>query len=304
MSVTTIDCEYLDQPGFAAAYLIHEGDRAAFVETNTNRAVPRLLEALAAIGVPRERVELIVITHVHLDHAGGASALARACPNAKVLAHPRAARHLIDPAKLVASARGVYGEERFAALYGTIEPIDASRVEALDDGATRPLGDATLRFLHTRGHANHHFVVHDPAYGTVFTGDTFGLVYPRLQRGARLAYPSTSPTDFDAVEARKSLDVVLGLETRSVSLTHFGELEDREVVAAQLRRWLDVSEALVEEARGRDDAEAFVRARLEAEMTRAVTEAGLVLDESDRALIGFDLDLNAQGLAFAAKKAR
>lgn len=299
--LVTIDCDYV-APQLASAYLRVQGDEAAFVETNTTHAVPKLLGALAREGVRPEQVRWVIVTHVHLDHAGGASALMRACPNAKLLAHPRAARHLIDPSRLVASAKGVYGEAKFDALYGAIEPIDAARVEALDDGATRPLGDATLRFLHTRGHANHHFVIHDPAYDTVFTGDTFGLVYPRLQRGARFAFPSTSPTDFDAAEARRSLDLVLGLATRSVCLTHFGEHEDREVIAGQLRRWLDVSEALVEQARGRgDDAEAFVRARLEAEMARATAEAGLVLDEDDRALIGFDLDLNAQGLAFAAR---
>ncbi|MEZ4384491.1 MAG: MBL fold metallo-hydrolase, partial [Nannocystaceae bacterium] len=123
--VRTIDTLYLGNPRFAACFLLTEGERAAFVETNTNFAVPRLLEALRASGRRPEDVDYVIVTHVHLDHAGGASKLMAACPNATLLAHPRAAPHLIDPSKLVASARQVYGAERFAALYGEIEAIAA-----------------------------------------------------------------------------------------------------------------------------------------------------------------------------------
>ncbi len=303
--LVTIDCDYL-APELAAAYLRIEGDEAAFVEANTARAVPKLLAALARAGLAPEQVRWVIITHVHLDHAAGASALLAACPNARLVAHPRAARHAKAPGKLVASAKAVYGEARFEAIYGAIEPIDAARVDEVEDAATRDLGGATLTFLHTRGHANHHLVVHDPARGTVFTGDAFGLVYPRLQRAGRFALPSTSPTDFDAVAARASVDRVLALGTRSVCPTHFGEYEDREAIAAQLRRWIDFSEALVAEARGRGQGAAAVkpaiRAALDAELDRAAAEAGIALDEGDRTLLELDLDLNAQGLAHAATR--
>jgi len=299
--LTTVDCEYVS-PGLAAAYLRVQGDEAAFLETNTTHAVPRLLGALADAGLSPAQVRYVVVTHVHLDHAGGASALMAACPNATLLAHPRAARHLIDPSKLVASARAVYGDARFDALYGAISPIDAARVQALDDGASVALGDATLRVWHTRGHANHHFVVHDEARDTVFTGDTFGLAYPRLQRAGRFAYPSTSPTDFDADAALASLERILALGTRSACLTHFGEVADLHEVATQLREWLNLSDALVKEAAGRTDAEAHLRARLAAEFQRRAEAIGLSLDAEDRALIDFDLALNAQGLAVAASK--
>ncbi|MBY0370332.1 MBL fold metallo-hydrolase, partial [bacterium] len=117
-SLDTIDCGYCFDD-FAASFLLVEGNRAAFVETNTAHAVPRFLEALRKRGLGPEAVDYIVVTHVHLDHAGGTAALAAACPQARVLAHPRAARHLKDPSKLVASAKAVYGEERFSELYGT-----------------------------------------------------------------------------------------------------------------------------------------------------------------------------------------
>jgi glyoxylase-like metal-dependent hydrolase (beta-lactamase superfamily II) len=299
--LSTIDCEYVS-PGLAAAYLRVQGDEAAFIETNTTLAVPRLLAALAEAGRAPAQVRYVVVTHVHLDHAGGASALMAACPHATLLAHPRAARHLIDPSKLVASARGVYGDARFDALYGAITPIDAARVQSLDDGAAVALGDATLRFWHVRGHANHHFVVHDEARDTVFTGDAFGLAYPRLQRAGRFAYPSTSPTDFDAAAALASVDRILALGTRSACLTHFGEIADLPAVATQLREWLNLSDALVQAHAGRKDAEAPLRARLEAEFQRRADAIGLALDAEDRALIDFDLALNAQGLAVAASK--
>jgi len=303
--LVTIDCDYLG-PGVAAAYLRVEGDEAAFVETNTAHAVPRLLAALEREGLSREAVRWVIVTHVHLDHAGGASALLAELPNATVLAHPRAARHLVDPSKLVKSAEAVYGAARFAELYGTIRPIDASRVRSLEDRATETLGGATLSFVHTRGHANHHFIVLDPAREAVFTGDTFGLVYPQLQRAGRLAWPSTSPTDFDAEAAHTSIDVVRDSGARRAALTHFGELEDLDVVATQLHRWIDISASLVEAAVSMAPAEAepMIRAALEKEMGRAAEEAGISLDAEDLALLELDLALNAQGLAYVAGKRR
>lgn len=303
--LVTLDCDYV-QPQLAASYLRVQDGEAAFLETGTSRNAAKLLDALAAEGLSRDDVRYVIVTHVHLDHAGGASALMNALPRATLLAHPRAARHLIDPSKLVASARTVYGAERFDALYGAIDPIEASRVRALDDGAEVPFGSASLRVVHTRGHANHHFVVVDPAASAVYTGDTFGLAYPRLQRAGRFAFPSTSPTDFDAAEARSSIERVRTMGMTRACLTHFGEVTDLDVVAAQLTRWIDLSEALMNDAVKLTPAEAegWIRARLLDAVDEAVSAIGLSLDAGDRALLDFDLDLNAQGLAYAASKKR
>jgi len=301
--VHTIDTGYLGIAGLAAAYLRVEGDEAAFIEASTAHALPRLLAALDGAGLRREQVRWVIVTHAHLDHAGGASALMEALPRATLLAHPRAARHLIDPSRLVASASQVYGEQRFAELYGVIAPIDAARVRALDDGATEGLGGATLQFFHTRGHANHHFIVADRALSAVYTGDTFGLVYPGLQGSGLVAFPSTSPTDFDADEARKSVQRVLDLGAEVAYPTHFGPVRDLAGVAGQLRRWLDLSAELVAGARAAGnppDTEGRIRGRLEEEMTRAL--GGLALSPEGRSLLDLDLGLNAQGLAFAARR--
>lgn len=303
--LVTIDSEYV-QRDFAACYLRVQDGEAAFIETNTAHAAPLLLAALEQAGLRPEAVRYVIVTHVHLDHAGGASALMKACPRATLLAHPRAARHLVDPSKLVASATAVYGAERFASLYGTIDPIDPERVRSLEDGEAVDLGSAQLHFLHTRGHANHHFVVHDPARDTVFTGDTFGLAYPRLQRSGRFVFPSTSPTDFDAAAARESVERVLGLGTSTACLTHFGAIDGLAEAADQLRWWLDRSEGLVELASrlAPDEAEPRVRAGVYAAMAEAATARGLALDLDDRALVEMDLELNAQGLSWAASKLR
>ena len=303
----TIDCDYV-MPQLAASYLREEGGEVAFIEANTTHAVPRLLAALKTAGLAAEAVKYVIVTHVHLDHAGGASALMRACPNATLLAHPRAARHLIDPTRLVASAQKVYGAEAFERLYGTIEAIDAKRVRALEDGERVTLGAAPFQFLHTRGHANHHFVVHDEQRQVVYTGDAFGLVYPALQRAQRFAYPSTSPTDFDGPAAIASVKRVVDLKARAVALTHFGQFEDVEVIAAQLIGWLELSTRLVEEGAKSGDETGTLEQRFKWQLDQAfelaASRAGLALGETDRQLIRFDSELNGQGLAFAAVKSR
>lgn len=300
--IVTIDCDYI-YPRFAAAFLRVAGDEAAFVETNTALAAPKMLAALADRGLRPEQVRWVIITHVHLDHAGGAGAVMRACPNATLLAHPRAARHAIDPSKLVASATKVYGADRFRALYGTIDPIPEERVRALDDGAEIEIAGKKLTFIHTRGHANHHFVIHDPAASAVFTGDAFGLAYPDLQRPGPFAFPSTSPTDFDAAEARKAVDRIASLSAERAFLTHFGEVREIAAVASQLKEWIDLSEAAELEAAASDQPGPAVEEAIQNKLWAAF-EQRIKLTDRDREMLRLDVDLNAQGIAWAAKKRR
>ena len=302
----TIDCDVL--PRFTCAYLRVAGDECAFIETHTAHAVPRLLAALAEHARRPEQVRWIVVTHAHLDHAAGASALLAQCPNATLLAHPRAARHLIDPERLVASATEVYGAEKFAALYGKIDPIPAGRVRTLAHTETFELGGATLRVHHTEGHARHHFVVEDAALESVYTGDAFGLVYPALQRSGRFAIASTTPTDFDPAEARKSIDLVLSLGAKAACLTHFDEVRDLDEVASQVRAWIDRSESWLDEAVASDAPVEALQADIAKKLRRAIADdtarRGLSLDERDWNHLAVDIDLNAQGIAFVADRRR
>lgn len=306
MSVHTIDCSYAGFGELAAAYLVVAGDEVAIVETNTGAAVPRILDALAAVGRAVEDVRWIVITHVHLDHAGGAGQLMRACPNATLLAHPKAAKHAIDPSRIIAGATAVYGQETFDLLYGEVLPIDADRVEILGDGETRALGDHTLTSLHTRGHANHHLVLVDDVERTVFTGDSFGLLYPRFQANGVLALPSTTPTDFDAEAAHASVDRIAGLDVDTIHPTHFGAHTGIAEAAAQLHALLTEHAAVVDEAdtsgRDGDALDAFCLGEVQRILHAHLDRHHLGQDAKD--FLAMDIRLNAQGLAFAVRKRR
>jgi glyoxylase-like metal-dependent hydrolase (beta-lactamase superfamily II) len=181
-------------------------------------------------------------------------------------------------------------------------------VRALEDGETFALGDATLRVLHTEGHANHHFVVHDPAIDTVFTGDTFGLVYPALQRGGRFAIASTSPTRFDPAEARISLRRVLDLGARAACLTHFDAVEDLEDVASQVGAWIDRAEAWLDEATKSTESVDALTAELQTKWRDAAIshakQHGVTFDEASLRHLALDFELNAQGIAVVAEARR
>jgi glyoxylase-like metal-dependent hydrolase (beta-lactamase superfamily II) len=295
----TVDADVT--PLFTSCYLRVAKEECAFIEAHTVHALPRLLAALEQQGKRPEDVRWVIVTHAHLDHAAGASALLGACPNATLVAHPRAARNLIDPGKLVKSATAVYGEERFKTLYGRIDPIPKERVLVLEDGGSVELGGARLTAYFTAGHANHHFIVDDPAIETVFTGDTFGLVYPALQKHGRFAIPSTSPTQFDAAEARRSIDKVLSLGERFVCPTHFDAWEEKETIAAQLRRFIDRAGAWVEEARATDESTEALTSRFARAWRSAIAEEAPHFGEAEYAALALDIELNAQGLAVAAR---
>ena len=305
-SVVTVDCNYLT-PQFAAAYLIIEGDRAAFVDNNTTRAVPLLIETVNAYGLTAEHVDFVIMTHLHLDHAGGTAALLKRCPNAMVLAHPRAARHLVDPSRLVASAKTVYGEEGFDRRFGTIEPVESARLRSMQDGETMDLGQRTLTFIHTPGHAKHHVCIHDSRSNGVFTGDAFGLAFPSLQRGAKsLVIYSSPPTDFDADEARNSVRKIAATGAERAYVTHFGEVNAVGEAADQLLRSIDSLEAILDEAvtvSPTGDARiAHCERRIREAFMDQAAQCGISLTESDWQILGPEAFLNAQGIAHAVSR--
>jgi glyoxylase-like metal-dependent hydrolase (beta-lactamase superfamily II) len=295
--ITAIDTEYL-YPGHAAAHLIVDGGRAAFVDVGTNASVPYLLGALSELGVARQAVDYLLLTHVHLDHAGGAGALMRELPNARALLHPRGAPHMIDPTRLIAGSRAVYGEERFRRMYGELVPIAPERVRAVADGERVVLGGRTLELIHTPGHAQHHYVVVDAAHASIFSGDTFGISYRALdtEKGAFIT-PSTVPTQFDPEQHLASIDRMLSLRPESIYLMHFSRVTGIPRLGASLK------EQIVELARiaraHEDDADpaAAIRADMLALWRRLARAHGCRLADSEleHALAG-DLTLNTQGL--------
>jgi len=307
-SVITVDCQYL-MPEHAAAYLIVEGERAAFVDNNTVHAVPLLLDALASHGLGPEHVAYAIITHLHLDHAGGTSALAARCPNATVIAHPRAVRHLVDPARLVASAKGVYGEERFNALYGGIAPIREDRIRAVQDGEELQFGRRTLRFLHTPGHAKHHICIHDSASNGVFTGDAFGVAFNARRGGTRLfLLCSTPPTDFDPQQAQASVKKILATGAERIYFAHFGAMTSVQEGGRAILESIGHMEALLKEAAASDLNGSALARFCEARLHRIVEDqaraSGATFAAQEWRCIETDVQINAQGLALAAERRR
>ena len=305
-SAVTIDCDYI-HPGRMAAYLLVEGKQAVFVDNNTPHAVPLLLGVLAQRGLVPENVVYAVVTHVHLDHAAGTAALLSQCPRAQVLVHPRAVRHLIDPGRVVAGAKQVYGEAVFAKLYGEIAPVDAARIRTVEDGEAVCLGERPLVFLHTRGHANHHICMYDSRSHGVFTGDTFGVSPPsRGSRRSDVVLFSCPPTDFDPQEARNSIGRIAATGAERAYLSHFGEVAPVDRAAQQLLRSVDSLEVILNEAVAaaphNDPLNGFCEPRLRAAIERESAQRHAPLTQEDWDWLAPDIRINAQGLAHLAAK--
>ena len=189
--------------------MVQDG-RCAFVDTGTNDSVPLLLDALGQQGLDVGDVDYVFLTHIHLDHAGGAGELMRRLPNARCVIHPRGAPHMIDPERLIAGTVAVYGSARTREMYGDIVPIDEARVVVAEDEDSFDLNGRTLQTLHTEGHARHHYVLHDAQSRGVFTGDSFGISYRELDTvNGEFIFPTTTPASFDPDEAHKSVDRIM-----------------------------------------------------------------------------------------------
>lgn len=302
MRIIPVDCNYV-QAEFASAYLLVEKNSGFFIECNTNYAIPFLLAAVEKEGLSAEDVRGLIITHVHLDHAGGAGLFLQTFPNAKLYAHPRAARHAIDPSKLIASATAVYGEAFMQKLYGTILPCDPNRVVILRDGATLDFEGITLQTKHTRGHANHHLVVIEPTLKTLFSGDSFGVSYSSLnEKHGLVMLASTSPTDFDGEAALATVDWIASQDLEKIALTHYGFIlkADIQNAAEQLRAQIRFSMELVGRVQRENLLVEQVEALLQAELLQSKPE--LSRDELEH--LNLDFKVNAQGLFFVAKAER
>jgi glyoxylase-like metal-dependent hydrolase (beta-lactamase superfamily II) len=283
---------------FDAAYLVADGGRAAFVDTGTAFAVPRLLAALEALGLPRSAVDFVIATHVHLDHAGGVGQLMQALPDARLVVHPRGARHMIDPTALWQGATGVYGAEQMARAYGALVPVPAERVRATVDGETIHLAGRPLMFAHTPGHALHHHCIWDARSAGWFTGDNFGMAYPEFNVGGRaFIFPTTTPVQFDPAAMRASIARLMATSPRQMFLTHYSRIVDVPDCAARLEQMIA---ATVDAALARRDAPDRVQAITAALMTLYGDGArafGVALpDDEIAALLHDDAALNAAGL--------
>jgi glyoxylase-like metal-dependent hydrolase (beta-lactamase superfamily II) len=297
--IHALDSGFL-RPCLDAIHLIVEQGRVAFIDTGTFESVPRMLAVLDSLGLRPDAVDYVILTHVHLDHAGGAGQLMQACPRAKLVVHPRGAPHMIHPSKLWAATVAVYGEPRARKDYGELLPIPRERVIEAGDGFGVTLAGRKLVFVDTPGHAKHHFCVWDEQARALFTGDTFGLSYRELDRdGTAFIFPTTTPTQFDPPALHASVDKLLALQPRAIYLTHYSEITDIARLGADLHRLIDAHAEL-----GLRWAACSDHAQREAGLTAGVHQ--IVVDEArrnagDEALwvrtFDNDIALNAQGLA-------
>jgi glyoxylase-like metal-dependent hydrolase (beta-lactamase superfamily II) len=295
--IVAVDTEYL-YPGHAAAHIIQQNGRAAFVDVGTNYSVPYLLAALEELGIRRTAVDYVFLTHVHLDHAGGAGVLLRSLPNAVAVLHPRGAPHMIEPEKLVAGSKLVYGEERFTRLYGELAPIPAARVKVVKDGEHYDFAGRDLELIHTPGHALHHYAIVDGAHASIFPGDTFGISYRELDtaQGAFIT-PTTTPTQFDPGQLIASIDRMLSFAPESMYLMHYSRVRDVPRLADSLKGQIRELEAITEAQREAQDRYSAIRADMLQLWLRLARQHGCAQTDGEiERLLRNDLDLNTQGL--------
>ena len=296
--IHTLDTGF-HRPHFDAAYLMVEDGRAAFIDTGTTHSVPRLLAALADLGLARDAVDWVIVTHVHLDHAGGAGALMQALPQARLLVHPRGERHMVDPGALLAGASAVYGADEVARAYGTVVPVPRERVVTSHDGMAVQLAGRTLTLLDTPGHAKHHHCIWDERSRGFFTGDTFGLSYREFDtaRGPWLL-PTTTPVHFDPVALRQSVQRLLSYSPDAMYLTHYGRVQGIAALGAMLLEQIDELVQLALPLKSAPERHQRLKAALSDTYLRRVQAHGCTLPQADvLELLASDIELNAQGLA-------
>jgi len=303
--IHTLDTGYI-RPSFGAAYLVVEQGRAAFVDCGTNHSVPLLLQALSDAGLAPEAVDWLVLTHAHLDHAGGAGLLMQQLPKAKLVAHPRAAPHMVDPQRLVAGATAVYGEEEFARHYGQLVPVPEERVVVAGDGHVIDLAGRALRCLDTPGHARHHMCIWDERSRGWFAGDTFGLSYRQLDSAAgAFILPTSSPVQFEPEALQASIRRMLETSPQLMYLTHYGPVTEVRRLAADLHEQIDAMVSLAQACDGGPDRHrALVAALSEYYLERAQAHGVPMDDAGVLELLGMDIELNAQGLEIWLDRSR
>jgi hydroxyacylglutathione hydrolase len=297
--IFTVAVPHGERSHLAAVYLIVDHGRVAVIDTASNVSIPHILAALARLGARPEAVDWVILTHLHLDHAGGAGSLMCALPQARLVTHPNGVAHLANPARLWDAAVSVYGAEQAFRLYGRLVPVDETRMVAAQDGLELALGERTLYVLETPGHARHHIVVWDEPSQAFFSGDAFGLSCRKFDVGGRaFIFPSTPFSQFDPQDMLNSIGRMLAFSPRALFLSHHGQVGDVERLGTDLCRLIHAQVALAQSARGQGLARHVeILAGLEQLVREECTRQQWALDEeASLDELRLDLSLNAQGL--------
>lgn len=296
--ISAIDAQY-HRPGRAAIHLIAENGVAALVDTGTQFSVPGVMQVLKSKQIAPEAVAYVLLTHIHLDHAGGASAFMEQLPNAKLVVHPRGAKYMVNPTKLIAGVKAVYGEAEFKRLYGEIHPIDEQRVIEAPDETRIDLNGRTLLLLDTPGHARHHYCIFDERSQSFFTGDTFGVSYRELDvNGLEFVFPTTTPVQFDPAAAHASLHRIMSYHPQHAFLTHYSRIGHLPHHAAQMHDLIDAFVGIANEAaKQTSDRHAYIVRAIKSLLCERLAAHGCTWrPEAIHELLRIDIELNAMGL--------
>ncbi|WP_374262066.1 MBL fold metallo-hydrolase [Zoogloea sp.] len=286
-------------PDVAAIHLIEQGGRVALVDTGNNESLGPVREALAELGLGAEAVDFVLLTHIHLDHAGGAGAFMAAFPNAQLVVHPRGARHMAEPSKLFAGVSAVYGPQRARELYGELIPVPTERIVEATDGRVLDLGGRAIRVFDTPGHARHHVCYFDTLSRSFFTGDTFGLSYRQFDVAGRPSiFPTTTPVQFEPEAMHDSIRRMEAEQPAAMYLTHYAQVTDVPRLAADLHRLIDAHVAIAKRHAGAGDArKLLIENDIWALVGEEAQRQGWTLPEAEwRRILALDVELNAQGL--------
>lgn len=295
--IVTIDTGY-QRARLVACYLIRQGEEYAFVDTGTSSCIQSVRKVLAERDIKPFQIKYIMVTHVHLDHAGAAGVMMQDYPEAQLIVHPRGVRHMVDPARLIAGAAAVYGEAVLKKTFGDILPVDSGRIIEATDERVLDLNGRQLLFLDTPGHAKHHYCVYDEQANGFFTGDTFGLSYPEFDvDGRQFIFPTTSPVQFDPVALHKSINRLMSYKPDNMYLTHFGRVQNPRILAEMLHSQIDYFVELAERLDGSENRHEQIRQGLADLLVQGLKGHRCKLeDEQIIQLMAMDLELNTQGL--------
>lgn len=296
-----LDLGYGGIAGHTAGYIMKDRD-VALIETGTNAAVPLYLEALKKLDIEKDQVRYVIVTHVHLDHAGGAGQLLTELPAATLVLHPSGAKHLVDPEKLIASARGVYGEQ-YDALFGTIIPVPAQRVTPFQEGMTLSLGKRTLALYYSPGHAFHHLVIHSPVDAGVFSGDAAGLFLHIFREfGLEYLILTTTPTQFEPKLMKETLSLIESLQPQSIFYTHFGPSNQPKTLIKRACDLVDLYLEMGREASEKENALEYLTWKMRDFHYNELTSAGVPGEHPFRKRLEMDFGLNAAGILHHLRK--
>jgi glyoxylase-like metal-dependent hydrolase (beta-lactamase superfamily II) len=294
-----LDAHYI-KPGVASLYCVIHNQQVAIIETGTAHSLPYVQQCLDELSISADQVKYIVPTHVHLDHAGGAGVMMREFTQAQLIIHPRGARHMINPEKLIAATREVYGDEVFDRQYGEIPPIEAERVISAEHLYRFKLDEREFIIIDTPGHAYHHFCVVDPASSGIFTGDTFGLSYPDvLKRGKRFIIPTTTPSQFDPGPLHQSIDLMMSYQPDRMYLTHFNMLPDPASLVDHYHRMIDKYVDITTAIKPDSDERTLLLMQAISDLYAEEYELD---SETLSGKLAMDVKLNCQGLAIWYQK--